>query len=265
MAIMDVSYLLYPMLFRPQDLHKLISWTAYSVRHAAAIVTISQFSKNAIIKAYSVAPSVVAVAYPALPVVLGKTIMTKRISGLPKKYILSVGTLQPRKNYVRLIEAFASLRDRDVVLCIAGKKGWLYEDILAAPVKYGVSGRVRFLDFVKDADLPALYAHAECFVLPSLYEGFGLPVLEAMAYGTQVVVSNVSSLPEIAGKAGIYVNPQDSKSIADGITEALMQKDAPAGKKRIALGKIRAQAFSWDTTAEKVIEVIEKIGKKDRT
>ena len=137
-----------------------------------------------------------------------------------KNYILSVGTLQPRKNYSKLIEAFSLFlkankqKFSDLQLLIIGKKGWLYEEILAAPRKFGVAERVKFLDFVKDEDLPGYYAHALCFALPSLYEGFGLPVLEAMAYQCPVVVSNVSSLPEIAGKAAVYVDPESAESIA---------------------------------------------------
>jgi len=262
MAIMDVSYLVYPELFRPQDLHKLTHWTAYSARHAAAVITISQFSKNAIIEAYRVPPSRVTVAYPALPKVLGSTIMTKRKNSFPKRYILSVGTLQPRKNYVRLIEAFATLDEPDLTLCIAGKKGWLYDDILAAPAKYGVADRVKFMDFVADADLPGLYSNAECFALPSLYEGFGLPVLEAMTYGVPVVVSNSSSLPEIAGEAGIYVDPAHVTSIAEGLSKALAEKGTVAGNKRVAIGKKHAATFTWDAAAAQVLEVITRVGKK---
>ena len=204
-AIMDISYLHYPEQFLPQDLHKLIHWTAYSVRHSAKIITISEFSKRAIIEAYQVDPDRVVVVYPGLTMGKAKKPTAK------KRYILSVGTLQPRKNFVRLIEAFSRLPDKDIELVIVGKKGWLYEEILEAPQKFGVGGRIRFLDFVSDEALAGLYQHATCFVLPSLYEGFGLPVLEAMAHGVPVVVSNTSSLPEIAGEAGIYVDRRYNK------------------------------------------------------
>lgn len=268
MAIMDVSYLSYPELFRPQDLHKLVHWTAYSVRHAKAIITISQFSKDAIIKAYKVASDRITVVYPALSESVVRTrSMTNTVTpkDFPKRYILSVGTLQPRKNYVRLIEAFSAISDTEVSLCIVGKKGWLYEDILLAPKKYGVADRVNFLDFVPDHDLPALYKNAELFALPSLYEGFGLPVLEAMVHGVPVVVSNTSSLPEIAQEAGIYVDPSDTGSITKGLEQALKEKDTKAEKTRIALGKELTKRFSWDRAADQVLDVLTNVAKGGTT
>lgn len=264
MAIMDVSYLTYPELFRPQDLHKLVHWTHYSVTHAAAIITISEFSKNAIIKAYHVSQTKVHVVYPALPDVLVKKGMelTQNQVRLPKRYILSVGTLQPRKNFVRLIEAFSRLADTEIELCIVGKKGWMYEDILNAPSVYGVNERVHFLDFVPDEQLPELYTHAEVFALPSLYEGFGLPVLEAMVHGVSVVVSKSSSLPEIAGNAGIYVNPEEADSIKEGLGRALKEKGTQAEKARIKLGKSLAAKFNWDVSAKKTLEVLEQVANR---
>jgi len=262
-AVMDVSYLTYPELFRPSDLHKLVNWTAFSVAHAAKVITISEFSKHAIIDAYHVPDNRVVVAYPALPEWQENHPMgtSKKMDQLPKRYILTVGTLQPRKNFARLISAFSTIPDKEIALIIVGKKGWLYDEILEAPAKFGVEDRVRFMDFVPDDQLPDLYTHAECFVLPSLYEGFGLPVLEAMSYGTPVVVSNISSLPEIAGEAGIYIQPDSTKSIADGISQALSETKA-ARAKRVALGKKRVTEFTWDKAADRVIEVLSEVGRK---
>lgn len=256
MAIMDVSYLRYPELFRRQDLHKLVNWTAYSVRHSEAIITISEFSKRAIIDAYNLNSNRVTVAYPALSHQPMGVSMDKSL--LPKKYILSVGTLQPRKNFSRLIEAFSSLPDSKIHLVIAGKKGWLYEEILASPEKYGVKERVHFLEYISDNKLQFLYKGAICFVLPSLYEGFGLPVLEAMSYGLPVVVSNSSSLPEIAGNAGIYVDPLSTESIAQGLQTALSES-ADERKKRMKLGDLRVKEFSWDKAAKTVMEKLESV------
>jgi len=262
MAVMDVSYLSYPELFRPEDLHKLTNWTSYSVRHAGKIVTISEFSKRAIIEAYHVPPERVVVAYPALPEGVMRTSMSrKNDQTLPKRYILSVGTLQPRKNFARLIEAIRLISDKTVHLVIVGKKGWLYEEILKAPETYGVSDRVHFLDFVSDEELATIYQKAECFVLPSLYEGFGLPALEAMAHGVPVVVSRVSSLPEIAGEAGIYVDPSRTESIAEGITTALTESDKDRTR-RVKLGMARAKEFTWEKAADQVMDVLVAVGKK---
>ena len=264
MAIMDVSYLTYPALFRPQDLYKLVHWTEYSVRRAAKIITISEFSKRAIIEAYHVLESDVVVAYPALPDSVSQDAMAKSndsSSTLPKRYILSVGTIQPRKNFTRLIEALSLLPDKEISLVIVGKKGWLYDDILSAPQKFGLEKRVQFLDFVPDSALPQLYKHAVCFALPSLYEGFGLTVLEAMSHGIPVVVSKTSSLPEIAGDAGIYVDPEDTKSIAAGLTQAITE-EGKTRSDRVKLGKDRVKDFTWDKAAAKVMAVLTEVGKK---
>jgi len=265
-AVMDVSYLSYPELFRREDLHKLIHWTAYSVRHAARIITISEFSKRAIIEAYHVPADRVTVAYPALTDWQNKLPMatTETTRNTERRYILTVGTLQPRKNFTRLIEAFSKLKETDISLVIVGKKGWLYEEILAAPKRFGVEHRVKFMDFVPDDELPELYKNAACFVLPSLYEGFGLPVLEAMSYGIPVVVSNVSSLPEIAGDAGIYVEPENVESITRGLETALTEKPADRTK-RITGGKKRAAEFTWERAADQVMRVLSEAAAKGDT
>lgn len=266
MAIMDISYLKYPELFKAKDLYQLKHWTAYSASHAAKIFTISQASKNDIMDSYNVPATKVVVTYPGFTMTNPSNAQSKyKIS---KNYILSVGTIQPRKNFTKLIEAFSIfLRENkqkfaDLELVIIGKKGWLYGEILAAPKKYGVADRVKFLDFVPDADLPSFYAHALCFALPSLYEGFGLTVLEAMAYKCPVVVSNVSSLPEIAGKAAVYVNPKSAQSIADGLLTAVRQRNLVQGKARIKLGTEQVEKFTWEKAAKQTLAVLEEIGGK---
>ena len=131
-------------------------------------------------------------------------------------FILSLSTLQPRKNYVRLIQAFARLAPQhpDLLLVLGGGKGWKYDEILAEPARLDIADRVRFPGFVADEDLPALYSAAELFAYPSLYEGFGIPLLEAMACGTPVLSSDRSSLPEVTGTAGIQVDPFDVDAMA---------------------------------------------------
>jgi len=261
-SIMDLSYVHFPQLFRTKDLHQLVHWTAYSARHAKEIMTISDFSKRAILKEYGVPKDRVHVVYPGLTELRTQNSMTKEnmmnMYKISKNYILSVGTLQPRKNFVRLIEAFSKLKDKEVELVIIGKKGWLYDEILAAPKKYNIEGRVKFLDFVPDGDLPSFYKNALCFALPSLYEGFGLPVLEAMSYGCPVVVSNTSSLPEIAGEAGIYVEPENVESICDGLLTAVGERNLVQGKKRVAFGLKRAKLFTWENAAKKTLDILEK-------
>lgn len=260
---MDLSYLEYPDMFRTKDLYQLTNWSAYSIAHAARILTISQFSKDAIIEKYHVRHDRVSLVYPGFSV---KKSMTSSSEVLKKyhldgPYILSVGTIQPRKNFERLIEAFARLADPGVQLVIVGKKGWLWEGIYSAPGRFNVAKRVRFLDFVPDEDLPSLYTNARCFALPSLYEGFGLPVLEAMAYKCPVVVSNISSLPEIAGDAGIYVDPESTESISHGLEQAMKERTSAKGKERIKKGIDRLKIFSWEKAANQTLEVLEHVGK----
>jgi glycosyltransferase involved in cell wall biosynthesis len=264
MAIMDVSYLKFPKLFKVKDLYQLRNWTAYAVARAGKIITISEASKNDIIKEYHVPESRVVVTYPGFT--MGQIMNIAAKYRISKNYILSVGTIQPRKNYSRLIEAFALFLKKNkqkfsgLQLVIIGKKGWLYEPILAAPKKFGIEDRVKFLDFVPDADLPGFYAHALCFALPSLYEGFGLPVLEAMAYKCPVVVSNVSSLPEIAGKAGIYVDADDTESIANGLLTAVRQRNLMQGVTRVNAGLVQMKKFTWEKAAQKTLKVLEQVG-----
>lgn len=266
-AVMDVSYLHYPELFKAKDLYQLTTWTKYSVQHAAKVITISEYSKHAIMEAYSLASDRVVVVYPGMSMRVKKQKTHKSSShfsqyGIHAPYILSVGTLQPRKNLVRLIEAFSHLERKDVTLVIVGKKGWMYEEILAAPSVYGVKDRVKILDFISDDDLSVLYANAECFVLVSLYEGFGLPVLEAMAHECPIVVSSVSSIPEIAADAAIYVDPLRVESITDGIAKSLIDRGTKEEKKRLAIGKKRVSLFSWDTAAKQILTVLEDVGRQ---
>jgi glycosyltransferase involved in cell wall biosynthesis len=272
MSIMDLSYLSHPSMFRKQDLHKLVHWTQYAATHATRICTISEFSKNAIIQAYGVPNDRVVVTYPGFSISMQQSTKANQEAifsryHLSRHFILSVGTIQPRKNYERLIEAYAQFlrvnkqKFGEIQLVIIGKKGWLYETILDAPSRFGVAGKVKFLHTVPDSDLPHFYSQALCFALPSLYEGFGLPVLEAMAYKCPVVVSDVSSLPEIAGKAGVYVNPNQIHSIAEGILSAVRQRNLMQGRARIQKGLDQVSKFSWEKAAQQTLEVLMETGR----
>jgi glycosyltransferase involved in cell wall biosynthesis len=169
-----------------------------------------------------------------------------------KNYVLFVGTLQPRKNIPRLIDAFALLKKKGRIedkLAIVGGKGWIWKPITDKIRSAGLGNEVRFLDYVDNDDLHKLYCGAKLLTLPALYEGFGLPPLEAMACGTPTVVSNVSSLPEVVGDAGVLVDPNSIESIAEGITR-LVTDD----RLRMELGAkslVQAKKFSWEQTAQK--------------
>lgn len=267
-SVMDLSYIFFPELFNKSDLYQLRNWTAYSVRQASRILTISKYSKNAIIEEYGVSEDRVVVTYPGLKEMIGLTPQIYTMNrlqshyGIHDRYILFVGTLQPRKNIVRLVEAFSQAveDEKDLQLVIVGKKGWMYEEILAAPKKFNVEERVKFLDFVSDEELPSLYQHAECFVLPSLYEGFGLPVLEAMQYGCPVITSKVSSLPEAGGDAALYVDPEDVADIAKKIKRLL--SDKALRKEMIEKGKKQVAKFSWEKTARETLAVLQDVAEE---
>jgi len=265
-AIMDVSYLHYPEFFAKKDLYQLRSWTKYSAKYASLIFTISESSKNDIINHYHVPSERVIVIYPGIKEVSNSKYKVssmdelKKNYGISDHYILFVGTLQPRKNIVRLIEAYAKVRIKDLQLVIVGKKGWLFEEILAAPEKFQCADKVKFLDFVSDDDLPSLYKHALCFVLPSLYEGFGLPVLEAMKYGCPVITSNVSSLPEAGGDAALYVDPENVDDIADKIQKVI--SDKKLRETMMKKGYEQIKKFSWEKAAKQTLTVLKEVAEK---
>ncbi len=264
-SILDISYLYFPGLFKKKDLYQLKLWGRYSIKKAKKIITISNFSKNDIIKMYKVNPDKIAVVYPGIKENLGSNNSNldmkdlKDKYGIASSYILFVGTLQPRKNIVKLIEAFSKLEEK-IELVIVGKKGWQFDEILDAPKKYGVEGRVKFLDSVTDEELPNFYKNAVCFCLPSLYEGFGLPILEAMQYGCPVATSNISSLPEVGGDAAVYFDPEDSEDIAKSL-KSLIQ-DPKLRDKLIKRGHEQVKKFSWEKAAKETLKVLEEVGGK---
>jgi glycosyltransferase involved in cell wall biosynthesis len=184
-----------------------------------------------------------------------------------RPYVLYVGTIQPRKNLVRLIEAFTQtlqMTDPNLqcAICnlqfvIAGKRGWLTESIEQRVAELGLAERVRFIGYVVDEDLPALLSGALAFVLPSLYEGFGMPVLEAMACGTPVLASNTSALPEVAGDAALLVDPTDTAVIAAGL--ARLAADAGLRAELRARGLARAAQFTWDRCAEQTLAILREM------
>jgi glycosyltransferase involved in cell wall biosynthesis len=171
------------------------------------------------------------------------------------RYLLYVGTLQPRKNLIRLIEAFAqAVRHPDTQLVIAGRAGWLSEPLMATAHRCGVADRVHLIGFVPDADLPALLATARAFVFPSLYEGFGMPVLEAMASGVPVITSNTSALPEVAGDAALLVDPTDVAAIAAAITR--LDGDDGLHAAFVARGLAHAARFTWRRCAQATYAIL---------
>lgn len=259
-SVMDLSFLHFPDTFKKDDLYQLTNWTEYSVKNAKRIITISKSSKNDIIKHYKVPENRVDVVHLGLKDInMSESSKSLAEFGINEKFVLFVGTLQPRKNIISLIKAFAllpqDLKDSHQ-LVIVGKKGWLYDEILKAPGMFGIDDKTLFLDYVRDNDLPSFYRNAQVYVLPSLYEGFGLPILEAMRYGCPVITSNVSSMPEAGGEAAEYFDPNDIEDIETTLEKVLT--DESLRKKMVEKGKVHYKKFTWEKAAREVLASVEK-------
>jgi len=191
-SIMDLWHHRHPEQFAKKDLYQLLNWEKYSVKKSTGIITISEFSKSEIIKIYNYPEEKITVAYPGyekcqMSNVKSQIDKIKKKYKIPGDYLLYLGTLQPKKNLPHLIEAFDILTSSDphITLVIAGKKGWLYEEIFKRVKELNLESKVVFTDFVEEEEKPYLILGAKCFVLPSFYEGFGIPVLEALSLGCQ--------------------------------------------------------------------------------
>lgn len=229
---------------------------------ADAILTISEFSRGEIIKYMGAAEEKVKVVpcgvnaerfHPRYRPEIAAD--AARRYGIDGEYVLYLGTLEPRKNLARLIEAYHMLRDRHKKeklprLVLAGKKGWLYEDLFPMVESFHLEKEVIFTGYVEDAHVPLLLRGACAFVFPSLYEGFGLPPLEAMSCGTPVITSNVSSLPEVAGGAGLLVDPYSAEEIC-GAMETLVY-DNTTRSELARKGLERAGSYTWEGSARKL-------------
>ncbi|NJP04239.1 MAG: glycosyltransferase family 4 protein [Chloroflexaceae bacterium] len=258
LTVHDLTFLRHPECFEPSLQHYLVEVVPRSLDRADTILADSQATAVDLTSFLGIHPQRIQVIYPGVseqfrPLPAEQTEAVRKRLGLPNYFLLFVGTLEPRKNLVRLLEAYHCLLNEASLsplpdLVIAGRRGWLYEGIFDAVDRLGLRSRVLFLDFVADGDLPALYNLARVFVYPSLYEGFGLPVIEAMACGTAVVTANVASLPEAAGEAAILVNPENIGSIMDGILEALTQSEHLA-----SIGKDHVCRFNWGTSAQRLL------------
>ena len=268
-TIFDLSFIHFPEMFPQKDLWQLKNGTKFSLENADHIITISNSSKKDIIEQYGVDKDKITVTYPGYNKNIFYPIENKlKIQKTLKKYdiedhyIIYIGTIQPRKNLMRLIDAVSRIEGLHLVVVGKskgfGKEGWMFEDILERPKQLGIEERVKFLGYVPPEDLPSLLTGAKAFVLPSLWEGFGLPVVEAMACGTPVLVSNVSSLPEVAGKAGLTFDPYSVDQIEQAIRT--ITTDKKLREKYSKLELIQAKKFSWDKMAKDVLKVFEKVG-----
>lgn len=268
-TIHDLIYLIYADKHKGLKRRYLSLLTGWSVRHAKRVIAVSESTKHDIMRLLG-APEEKIVVVPngvdkrMQPLPADEVAAFRRAKGLPDRYVLSLGTLEPRKNIPTLLQAFAALRDEpelaDVKLIVGGARGWMVDDLNKQAAKLGIGGRVMLPGFLDDADLPLWYNGASLLVYPSLYEGFGLPPLEAMACATPTIAADSSSLPEVVGDAGLLVPPTDVAAMAAAIRRVLTDDQLVA--QMSAAGRERSQQFSWRRSAEQTLQVYEEVCKQ---
>jgi glycosyltransferase involved in cell wall biosynthesis len=265
-TVHDLSTLLFPQLHLRSTVELHEKKIRFVRQQADLVIAVSENTRRDVIEHLGVPPDRVHMVYEAAgaqfrPIEDTGTIATvvQRYGLTPNNYVLTVGTLEPRKNQTRLVEAFHLLRQRgtapNLKLVLAGRKGWLYEDLFRRVEELGLTKDVVFAGVVPDKDLPALMNGALMFVYPSLYEGFGLPVLEAMACGLPVITSNLSSLPEIAGNATLLVDPYDVEGLAETMRHLIENEAIRATL--CSKGLSQAARFSWEEAAKQTIRIYE--------
>jgi glycosyltransferase involved in cell wall biosynthesis len=263
-TIHDISFRRHPEWFPLKHRLLLNLLIPIAARSAAHVITGSEYTRADLIDAYDLPPEKVTVTpYAADPIYRpmdreeAKRAVSQRF-GLRGPFVLAVGVLQPRKNLSRLIRAFCRIaKEVPHALALVGKPGWAHESLHRAATASGLRSRLKFTGYVPDADLPFLYNAAELFVYPSLLEGFGFCALEAMACGTPVVTSSVSSLPEVVGDAALMIDPTDEEALAVAIHRALT--DEPLRERLREAGFARAAQYSWERTAAETLAVYRKV------
>jgi glycosyltransferase involved in cell wall biosynthesis len=274
-SIHDLSFEHLPQTFKRRSRTQLRLTVRHSARRAARIISLSEHTRLDIVETYGIPAervSAIPLAAPSnfAPVQDVRELQRVRHNyGIDGEYILSVGSIQPRKNLARLVSSYARVRaslrenksaDKLPKLVLVGKCGWLYDETLRALEETGVKDTVVLTGYVPQADLPALYSGALCFVYPSYFEGFGLPPLEAMKCGAPVIVGNKTSLPEVVGDAALTVDPFDVEAIASAMTRVI---DSPALRKELSVkGLTRAEDFDWRETARKTLAIYYEVAQE---
>lgn len=266
LTVHDLSYVRAPETASPvlkRYLDRVVPW---SVQRATHVIADSQATKDDLIQLYGTPPAKISVLLSGVDSRFKRVEDSNTIEKVLHKYkiptrdyIFSVGTVQPRKNYARLVEALHRLGDEfgHLQLVIAGGKGWLDEPIYQTIAQFNMAGRVHMIGFAEDADLPTLYSAARLTAYPSLYEGFGFPILESMACGTPVLTSNLSSMPEVAGEAALQVDPYSCEAMAQGLRQLL--SDADLYKTLHQRGYDQARRFTWERAASELKLIYEQV------
>jgi glycosyltransferase involved in cell wall biosynthesis len=271
-SVHDVSFLEHPEYFTRERCVQLRMTVSRTVRRAARVLTGSEFARQSILRAYQVDPEKVTTIpiaanpiFRPLPRERAQREVRDRLK-IDGPFVLTVGDLQPRKNHVGLIQAFEGLvqtypqiRHK---LVLAGKDTWFAPHIREAAKNSKVANRILFTGFVEDTDLLRLYNACDCFVFPSFYEGFGIPILEAMACGRAVACANTASMPEVADSAGILFDPNSKAEITRAMADILLDAELRARLER--LGLQRAPQFTWTRTAERTLELYQDVAETKR-
>lgn len=262
--ITDLAVFRLPQVYQPS---RVLLWRlqySYVKRRADLILTISEFTKQEIVELLGIPPEKIKVLPCAAPSHMVRTDTPRELDrlrekyGLPERFLLFVGNSNPRKNLDRMLLAFDRAKAAAAIphqLVIAGERGWKF-DREKALCNISHRADVRFIGFVPDADMPALYSAAELFVFPTLYEGFGIPVIEAQRCGTPVLTSNRSALPETGGQGALYIDPYQPDAICGGILRILQDKQFRS--QLIEKGYQNAERFSWERSAIRLREIIER-------
>jgi glycosyltransferase involved in cell wall biosynthesis len=271
-SVHDVSYLELPDFFTWYRRKQLKLTVSRTVKHAAAVLTPSEFSRRAILNHYNLDEHKVVVVPNAVSAQFRPMDRRAALKALKQKFgvrgpfVLTVGDLQPRKNHLGLLKAFEeAVRAHPQLphqLVFVGKETWYSKDLHRAVERSGIGGRVHFTGFVEDSDLVSFYAGCELFVFPSFYEGFGLPILEAMACGRAVACSNTTAMPEVADAAGILFDPRSTEEMTRAISDVLL--DAELRQRLERLGAQRASLFSWERAAERTLDVYAQVAGRHR-
>jgi len=255
-TIYDLSFLRFPHAFKTANRIYLTASTRATARRARRVLTISEHARRDIVRLLSVPEERVDVTYPAAEeryrLVAAAEVTAFRLArGLPEAFVFAVGTLEPRKNLVGLLQAYARLKTPRPPLYVAGGTGWRFSPIFDTVQRLRLQDDVHILGFVPEDELPLWYNAARLFAFPSLYEGFGLPVLEAMACGTPVITSTAASLPEVAGKAALMVPAEDADLLAREMERVL--DDPQLRTEMRAAGRIQASRFSWRAMTDQTV------------
>lgn len=264
LVVHDLAFKHYPQFIAKHHLYYYRAYTKKFLNKATAIATVSEFSKSDIVQQYKIDPEKINVVYSAAknifkPIDISLQQKTKEKYSDGREYFLFVGGIHPRKNLMNLLRAFSLFKKwqrSNMKLLVAGRMAWQYDDIVEKLKTYKYRDDVVLLNYLPEDELANITASAYAMLFPSLFEGFGVPVIEAMQSAVPVITSNTSSLPEIGGSAALYADPTDADAIAKQMLQ--LYKDESLRNKLIEEGKVQAAKFSWDKTAELMWEVIEK-------